>query len=174
MSTLPDSLQGEGERVELLKLFARSDIGLISIPAGPPPSCKTQLGIKISNMGDIQLTHSSHKEVFSHLSMGAVVQSPAEPSSGISRHKIPNDFTCSLNLSERLRLASNKPEDGESDSDSSRTLCGTLARLFLRATRASTDLANKNILILKQNLDITNSQIMLAVDLQMYPLKITA
>ena len=64
MSTLPDSLQGEGERVELLKLFARSDIGLISIPAGPPPSCKTQLGIKISNMGDIQLTHSSHKEVF--------------------------------------------------------------------------------------------------------------
>ena len=37
--TLPDNLQGEGERVELLKLFARSDIGLISIP----PSCKAEL-----------------------------------------------------------------------------------------------------------------------------------
>ena len=34
--TFPDNLQGEGERVELLKLFARSDIGLISIPIVPP------------------------------------------------------------------------------------------------------------------------------------------
>ena len=51
-----------------------------------------------------------------------------------------SQFTCSLNLSERLRLASIKP-DGESESDSRR--CGTLARLFLRATRASTDLTNE-------------------------------
>ena len=40
--TFPDNLQGEGERVELLKLFARSDIGLISIPI-VPPSCKADL-----------------------------------------------------------------------------------------------------------------------------------
>ena len=96
---MPDNLHGEGERVELLKLFARSDIGLISIP----PSCKMVCQRK-SKTGD--------------------------------------NNTCSLNLSERLRLASIKP-DGESESDSRR--CGTFARLFLRATRASTDLTNESI-----------------------------
>merc|ERR1719242_2205175 len=69
----PDNLQGEGERVELLKLFARSDIGLISIPIVPP--------------------------------------------------------SCSLNLSERLRLANIKGESSDSK------ILGALAvaRVFLRA-----------------------------------------
>jgi len=42
----PDNLQGEGERVELLKLFARSDIGLISIPI-VPPSCSKNLSERL-------------------------------------------------------------------------------------------------------------------------------
>ena len=57
------------------------------------------------------------------------------------KSKTGDNNTCSLNLSERLRLASIKP-DGESESDSRR--CGTFARLFLRATRASTDLTNEH------------------------------
>merc|ERR1719234_2761416 len=69
----PDNLQGEGERVELLKLFAKSDIGLISIPI-VPPSCNLNLSerLRLASIKDGESSDSRSCGAFARLFLRAI------------------------------------------------------------------------------------------------------